>query len=71
MRKLKLAVFLTLSGVWAFLCHHYYSVLSVYARLKYYLTNPTLYVGVELMYLWCVTILTYLAIKVVENEDKK
>ncbi len=60
-------VFLVLAVVWAFLCHHYYSVLSVYAGLKYYLSKPVLYVGVEFMWLWCVTVLTWLGIKVVEE----
>lgn len=69
MRKLKLVVFLILSVIWGFLCHHYWSILSFYVKVKQY--NTLHYDLVEFMYLWCVTILTYLAIKVVENEDKK
>ena len=67
MGRLRLAVILCLTAVWAFLCHHYYSVLATYAGLEYYLSHPVLYVGVEAMWLWCVTILTWLALKTVKE----
>jgi len=64
--KWLLVPFIALVVLWAVLGHHYYTIISEYAGLGYYMSHPVLYVGVEFMWLTCVAVATWLCVKVID-----
>ncbi len=69
-KKVKAVAYAALVMLWAWLGHHYYTRLAVYAKLKYYITHPVLYVGTEAMWLACVAMITALGVLALEKLSK-
>ena len=63
---LRMFTYLTISAFWVCYSFHFYSIMELYAELRYFLTKPILYGYVESWAISCLIVATYFLGKAID-----